>query len=145
MRHVGQGFEIPVPLPGLELSADDLAAIRTAFFDTYRLRFGRVMEQTPIEVLSWRLGCVAPGLDIRLGGAGPADGASLDAARRGSRKALFESQGWQDCTVYDRYKLPVGAQFAGPALIEERESTCVVGPDAVVSVDAMRNLVVELR
>ena len=39
----------------------------------------------------------------------------------------------------------VGAQFAGPALIEERESTCVVGPDAVVSVDAMRNLVVELR
>jgi N-methylhydantoinase A len=145
MRHVGQGFEIPVPLPGLNLSADDLPGIRAAFFDTYRLRFGRTMEEAPIEVLSWRLGCVAPGLDIRLGREAPADGADPEAARRGSRKVLFETHGWQECAVYDRYKLPVGARFTGPALIEERESTCVVGPDAVVSVDAIRNLVVELR
>jgi N-methylhydantoinase A len=103
------------------------------------------MEEAPIEVLSWRLGCVAPGLDIRLGREAPADGADPEAARRGSRKVLFETHGWQECAVYDRYKLPVGARFTGPALIEERESTCVVGPDAVVSVDAIRNLVVELR
>jgi N-methylhydantoinase A len=145
MRHVGQGFEIPVPLPGLNLSADDLPAIRAAFFDLYRLRFGRTMEEAPIEVLSWRLACVAPGLDIRLGGAGPADGPDPEAARRGSRNVLFETHGWQECAVYDRYKLPVGARFAGPALIEERESACVVGPDATVSVDAIRNLVVELH
>ena len=144
MRHVGQGFEIPVLLPGLSPSADDLPAIRAAFFDSYRLRFGRTMEEAPIEVLSWRLGCVAPGLDIRLGGAGPSDDADPAAARRGSRKVLFETHGWCECVVYDRYKLPVGARFAGPALIEERESTCVVGPDAVVSVDAIRNLIVEL-
>ena len=145
MRHVGQGFEIPVPLPGQDLSADDLPGIRAAFFDTYRLRFGRIMEEAPIEVLSWRLGCVAPGLDIRLGGAGPNDDATADAATRGSRKVLFESHGWQDCVVYDRYKLPTGAHFAGPALIEERESTCVVGPGAVVTVDAMRNLIIDLQ
>ena len=144
MRHVGQGFEIPVTLPGLSLSAADLPAIRAAFFDSYRLRFGRTMEEAPIEVLSWRLACVAPGLDIRLGGAAPAEGADLEAARRGSRPVLFETHGWRDCAVYDRYKLPVGARFEGPALIEERESTCVVGPDATVSVDAIRNLVIEL-
>jgi N-methylhydantoinase A len=144
MRHVGQGFEIPVTLPGLSLSAADLPAIRAAFFDSYRLRFGRTMEEAPIEVLSWRLACVAPGLDIRLGGAAPAEGADLAAARRGSRPVLFETHGWRDCAVYDRYKLPVGARFEGPALIEERESTCVVGPDATVSVDAIRNLVIEL-
>jgi len=32
----------------------------------------------------------------------------------------------------------------GPALIEERESTCVIGPGDVVRVDARRNLIVEL-
>jgi N-methylhydantoinase A len=142
MRHVGQGFEVPVTLPSLTLSADDLPAIRAAFFDSYRLRFGRTMEESPIEVLSWRLACVAPGLDIRLGGA--AEGTDLAAARRGTRKVLFETHGWQDCVVYDRYKLPVGVSFAGPALIEERESTCVVGPDAKISVDAIRNLVLTL-
>jgi N-methylhydantoinase A len=144
MRHVGQGFEIPVPLPTLAPSGDDLAAIRTAFFDSYRARFGRTMEEAPIEALSWRLACIAPGLDIRLGGAGPADGATLDGARRGARDVLFEGHGWKSCIVYDRYKLPVGAAFNGPALIEERESTCVVGPDAAVGVDALRNLVVTL-
>jgi N-methylhydantoinase A len=145
MRHVGQGFEIPVPLPALSLSAADLPAIRAAFFDSYRLRFGRTMEEAPIEVLSWRLACVAPGRDIRLGGAGPMEGVTLAQARRGVRRVLFETHGWQDCVVYDRYKLPVGSEFTGPALIEERESTCVVGPDAVVTVDTMRNLVIELR
>jgi N-methylhydantoinase A len=144
MRHVGQGFEIPVTLPGLTLSGDDLDGIRAAFFDSYRERFGRTMEEAPIEVLSWRLGCVAPGLDIRLEGGASEAGADLAAARRGSRKVLFEGHGWQECAVYDRYKLPVGARFAGPVLIEERESTCVVGPNAMVSVDAILNLVVEL-
>lgn len=143
MRHVGQGFEVPVSLPSLTLSADDLPAIRAAFFDSYRLRFGRTMEESPIEVLSWRLACVAPSQDIRF--ANTAEATDLAAAKRGARKVLFETHGWQDCIVYDRYKLPVGATFAGPALIEERESTCVVGPGATVSVDSIRNLVVELE
>jgi N-methylhydantoinase A len=142
MRHVGQGFEIPVSLPSLTLSASNLPAIREAFFDSYRLRFGRTMEESPIEVLSWRLACTAPGQDIRFSSADTAN--ALTAAKRGTRKVLFAGQGWRDCTVYDRYKLPVGASFSGPALIEERESTCVVDPDSTVSVDAVRNLVLIL-
>ncbi|MCQ3954896.1 MAG: hypothetical protein DPW15_16795 [Chloroflexi bacterium] len=38
-------------------------------------------------------------------------------------------------TVYDRYKLYPGAEFPGPAIIEERESTIIVGEGATVSVD----------
>jgi N-methylhydantoinase A len=38
-------------------------------------------------------------------------------------------------TVYDRYKLFPKAKFKGPAIIEERESTVIVGEDAWVSVD----------
>ncbi|WP_160119744.1 hydantoinase/oxoprolinase family protein [Rhodovarius lipocyclicus] len=142
MRHVGQGFEIPVALPGLTLSAADLPAIRAAFFDSYRARFGRVMEDAPIEALSWRLACAAPGTDIRLGGNAPPPAPLVP---RATRRVLFEGHGWCDCAVYDRYALPNGAEFSGPALVEERESTCVVGPGAKVSVDAIRNLVIELE
>ena len=46
--------------------------------------------------------------------------------------------------MYDRYALPVGARLNGPALIEERESTCVVGPDSGVEVDRFLNLVITL-
>ena len=143
MRYVGQGFEIPVRLPGLSLSAADLATIRESFFASYRLHFGRLVEDASIEGLSWRLACVAPNTDIRITARGSQGGEGTNA-RRGERPVLFEGHGWQTCPVYDRYALRTGATFSGPALIEERESTCVVGPGTQVSVDEMKNLVIEL-
>ena len=142
MRHVGQGFEIPVPLPSTKLGAADLPAMREAFFASYEERFGRIVEDTPIEALSWRLACVAPGQDIRISRDTPKDAAAK--AQRGTREVLFDGVGTLSCVVYDRYALAPGATFAGPALVEERESTCCVGPDAKVSVDQFLNLVIEL-
>jgi N-methylhydantoinase A len=46
--------------------------------------------------------------------------------------------------VYDRYALAPGPSVTGPALIEERESTCVIGAGNVATVDARYNLVAEL-
>jgi N-methylhydantoinase A len=143
MRYVGQGFEVPVPLPSVTLAPADVPRIRENFFASYRTHFGRVMEGPSIEVLSWRLACVAPSTDIRIGAQETRRG-DVAGARRGQRQVLFEEHGWQTCTVYDRYALPHGATLSGPALIEERESTCVVGPGALIKVDEMRNLVIEL-
>ena len=42
------------------------------------------------------------------------------------------------------FELHSGAAFEGPALVEERESTCIIGPGANVKVDMFRNLVVDL-
>jgi N-methylhydantoinase A len=144
MRHVGQGFEIPVPLPSTRLGPSDLPAMREAFFASYRERFGRVVEDSPIEVMSWRLACVAPGQDIRIKPTAIDGDRTLSAAHRGTREVLFEGLGSQSCTVYDRYALAPGATFDGPALVEERESTCCIGPDARVSVDRFLNLVIDL-
>jgi N-methylhydantoinase A len=144
MRHVGQGFEIPVKLPGLTLSGADIPAIRATFFDAYRDRFERVVEESPIEALSWRLSCAAPGWTIDLAGAVPQTAGSATPSPRTHRRVLFEGAGWQDCPVYDRYAMRTGTRLRGPALIEERESTCVVGPDSTISVDAFLNLVIEL-
>ena len=144
MRHVGQGFEIPVPLPKITLGANDLAAMRAAFFASYRERFGRKVTEAPIEALSWRLACVAPGEDIRIGRKPTGATGSAVAARRGTREAVFEGAGSLPCDVYDRYALAPGTSFSGPALVEERESTCCIGPGARVSVDSFLNLVIEL-
>jgi N-methylhydantoinase A len=44
--------------------------------------------------------------------------------------------------VYDRYRLAPGARIAGPAIVEERESTLVIGPGGDAVVDERWNLVV---
>src|SRR5262249_15623643 len=79
------------------------------------------VEDTPIEALSWRLACVAPGRDIRISRDAPKGAA---AAQRGTRDVLFDGVGTVSCAVYDRYALAPGATFDGPALVEERAATC---------------------
>jgi N-methylhydantoinase A len=48
-------------------------------------------------------------------------------------------------TVYDRYRLSPNAKFRGPAIIEEKESTLIVGEDASVSVDDFGFLWIDLK
>jgi N-methylhydantoinase A len=48
-------------------------------------------------------------------------------------------------TVYDRYKLSPNAKFRGPAIVEEKESTLIVGEDASVSVDDFGFLWIDLK
>jgi len=44
--------------------------------------------------------------------------------------------------VYDRYRLDPGSVFEGPAVVEESESTVVLGPKGRAEIDAARNLIV---
>ena len=71
------------------------------------------------------------------------DAATSGDAQKGNRNAYF-TDGYHDCPVYTRGLLAPGMEVIGPALIEERESTCVIGPGDLVRVDARRNLVADL-
>ena len=71
---------------------------------------------------------------------------SLDQAIKGKRKAYSPmARDFIPYTVYDRYKLVPNATFRGPAIIEEKESTLIVGEDALVSVDDLGFLWVDLK
>jgi N-methylhydantoinase A len=57
------------------------------------------------------------------------DGRSIDLARKGDRRLyLGQSEGWGDCPVLDRDKLPIDEIIDGPVLIEEATSTTLVLP-----------------
>jgi N-methylhydantoinase A len=49
-----------------------------------------------------------------------------------------------DVSVYDRYGLRPGDRFNGPAIVEERESTVVIGSQGDCLMDAYGNLRVTL-
>src|SRR5262249_12670606 len=61
------------------------------------------------------------------------------------RAAYFpEAGGFIETPVYARLRLPPGREVTGPALIEEAESTAVVGPDARVVIDGFGNMIMRL-
>jgi len=144
MRYLHQGFEIRVPLPSSRLTKDDLSALRRAFAEEYERLYKRLNPGVEIEVVNWRLVASGPQPQITLRPPEVA-GRSLAAARKGERLVYSpEHNGFVPCSVYDRYLLPVGATFAGPAIVEERECTVVIGPGAKASVDEEQNLVITL-
>ena len=66
-------------------------------------------------------------------------------ARKGARMAYFsEEGGFVETAVYDRYALEPGGGFAGPAIVEERESTLIIGSRGHARVDENLNVIVEL-
>lgn len=144
IRYVGQGHEIQVPLPEGRLDGDSIPALMRSFEETYRRLYERLSESVPVEIINWRVISSSPAPQVRLQAAG-VESAMASAARKGSRGAYFpESGGYSETPVYDRYGLLPGAVLNGPAIIEERESTVIVGPDCRFRIDEQLNLIVEL-
>jgi len=65
------------------------------------------------------------------------------AALRASRSVYFkDAAGNVDCAVYDREQLGAGDAFAGPAIIEEWNTTTIVHPGQRLEVDLYGNLII---
>src|SRR5439155_2412673 len=145
MRYLGQGHEVEVDLPRGSLGAGSLGAITEAFEAAYRLLYSRTPMGVPLEALNWRVVVSGPRPEVSVAptrrGAGAATGPPLPKA---ARPAYFaEARGYVETPVYDRYALEPGSRCDGPAIVEERESTTVVGPGARLHVDEHQTLIVE--
>ncbi len=146
LRYVGQGHQVVVPVSGGPLGRASGPLLEARFEEVYRTLYGRVATGNPVEAINWRLVASAPTPEVRLDSLprrvsnGP-----VRNARKGSRAVyLPETRSFETVPVYDRYALGSGAMFEGPAIVEERESTVVIGPKARAQVDNLLNLVVEL-
>jgi len=144
MRYQGQGHEIEVALPDTPAVGALFPQIEELFGSTYQSIYTLRLEE-PAEIINWKLEAIGPAIGLgesyRLGG-------NLEApnVQKGTRLAYHPTED-RTCEwpVYDRYALKPGMEIEGPALIEERESTCVVGPNDRVIVDAHYNLVADLN
>ena len=132
------------------LTLPDAAEAGALFAELGEL-FGRAYEAAytlrldePAEIVNWKVEAAGPAPNLGTGYAlsGPA---GTGTAKKGARLAYDHASAQMvEWPVYDRYALAPGAAIAGPALIEERESTCVIGAGHVATVDAHYNLVANL-
>ncbi len=142
VRYAGQGHEIRIDLPDGQLGPHNLPSIRETFETVYRSLFGRTGPDVPLEGVSWRVLAAGPRPFVRLNAGAPSERKN---ALKGQRPVYFPE--WQEhrpTNVYDRYLLAPGAELEGPAIVEERESTTVIGPGARIQIDESRNLSVLL-
>lgn len=128
LRYAGQSYELTIA------AGDDLSA---RFHAAHERAYGFAAPGEPVELVAARLtsvGRIAKPPVRTLAPGGP-------PAPKTRRPVYFaEAGGYVDCPVYDREALPAGARLAGPAIVEEPDSTTVLHPGFAVSVDGAGNL-----
>jgi N-methylhydantoinase A/oxoprolinase/acetone carboxylase beta subunit len=143
MRFVGQGSETNVAVPEACFSDLKKETIRVRFDEIYRNLYGRTYPDSPVEFINFKVRAKLPERLLklpRMSGKG-----SMHDAVKGRREAFSGVvKEFILHTVYDRYRLSPGATFQGPAIVEERESTIIVGEDATASVDEYGFLWIDL-
>jgi N-methylhydantoinase A len=143
LRHAGQGHEIVLELPFDRLEDANLdGEIRPLFYEAYESVYGHAHRHLQLEIVTCRLTATGPRPTISIRQEGDATGDAA-VALTGSRPAYFaELGGFVDTPTFDRAQLHAGASITGPAIVEEKDSTAVIGSGATVSVDALLNLIV---
>ena len=144
MRYVGQGYEIEVPLPSGVEPRDAFGGLDGLYGETYERLFAIQFPDRRVEVVNWKVQATGPApaaaQRVRVGGF-----EARATVIKAERDAYFaEANGPVSCPVYDRYAMPAGARLVGPALIEERESTIVIGVGVSAHVDALLNVIADL-
>lgn len=127
VRYRGQEHTVKIPFP------QDTGAALAGFHDAHERAYSFRLDQT-VELVNLHV-------TVRgaLGGAHhpplASNGSSLEGARTGTRRVDYDEDGHHDAAIYQRGQLPPGAEIAGPAILEEDASTCVLPPGRLARVD----------
>jgi N-methylhydantoinase A len=139
MHYIGQTHTIAVRLPDPRETAPRETELRAAFEAAYAKSFGRVLPGIAVRLVNLRIAAIGRRPRFDLATLAPGPEASMSAAARGARQVWFG--GWREARIYDRLLLPVGAEIAGPAILEQPDATIVVDPGLVARVDRLGNVV----
>lgn len=142
MWHLSQDYPLEVEVTGGFDDAATIAAMRGDFAEIYEALYGRTDDDNPVELVSIRVQASTEATPVRLPEMPAADG---PATPRGRRPVYHPGSGeMRDAPVYARGDLGVGATIDGPAIIEERESTTVIGEGDRLTINQIGCLVIDV-
>ncbi len=128
LRYRGQSFELTVDADG------SFEKLEERFHTTHEQRYGYRMDDESVELVNLRLIATVPVEKPE-----PEEPPAEDEAESERREANFDGK-WQEVPVLDRDRMGKGSKVFGPAIVEFKESTCVVRPGWRGAVDGVGTL-----
>jgi N-methylhydantoinase A len=139
LRYEGQAFEVALTTDPDALRRDGIAGL-TARFDAEHLRLFTFNMESAHEIVNLRAVALGRALDLEAARLPEGDGDPSAAKLRDHR--LWIEGGEQDALIYDRARLRAGDRIPGPAIVVEMDSTTLVEPGHVATVDAVGNILI---
>lgn len=143
MRYDRQNYEITVPLKGRRLDAQSFAQAVEDFHVAHKRAYGYRNDDGKIKMVSYRVSAIGiiekPSLVEH-----PVDPNAPAPVPFATRNVLFEGAKERvETGIYRREDFVPGSVLAGPAIIEQMDTTIVVPPRWTVHTDGFLNLKLE--
>jgi N-methylhydantoinase A len=124
-RYRRQSYELSVPVPPHPVDLATLDQIAATFHERHLQTYGHDNRDEPVQIVSVRLAAIGtiPPLAVR-----DRTAPRGTDATKSKRQLWFRETGAVKATVYDRRRMPSGLEVAGPVVIESFESTILVPP-----------------
>ena len=145
LRYAGQGYELTVSCPPPPLKAEDMQLVQERFHQVHEQAHGHKAESEPVELVSVRLVSEGRVPQMQLSPFKP-NGKDVSHARTGERRIFFgRALDFQATPIYDRGRLGPGNELAGPAVVEQLDTTTVIHPEQQARVDDYNNLIITAK
>jgi len=148
-RYVGQGYELQVSAPAGVVDVGWIAETVERFERTHERTYTHRFTDTPVQIVN--IGVTAIGAletfeapRIRSGNE------DASGARSGTTRLYLPGEIGQDpepcdADVYDRDRLAARNEIAGPSLVEQADSTTIIGVGQTAIVDPYGHLIISVR
>jgi N-methylhydantoinase A len=142
LRYKNQQFELTVPVERGKVTVADLQRIVESFHAEHLRLYTYCSPEAPVELVTQRATAIGA-----LGGdeiSAPDHGDITKLAPKTSRKVYFaDAGGFVDCPVYDRAELVPDVQLAGPAVVDQMDTTTIILPGQTAYVDSFGNIIIK--
>ena len=140
LRYKGQNFELSLPLESGRIDAATIQRLHEDFHQSHKVSYGFCSPSEPMEIVNVKAKAIQGGADqeFRKVGSKPT------AEPKSARDVIFDSEEITSTPIYRRSNLGVGHRLAGPAIIEQQDTTILIYPGDYGEVDRWGNLIISL-
>jgi N-methylhydantoinase A len=145
LRYRGQEHTISVPVRGAEDVTTDLDATRLRFNREHEARYGHAAPDESVEMVNLRLVATVPRMEDAIGGWLAQPWCSGDIVPDERRAVILDDPEHPvEARILWRPSLAAGTEITGPAVIEEPNSTILVGTHDHVVVNESGHIMITL-
>lgn len=138
MRYAGQNYELEVRLPDADLGEHGWHELLARFEAEHERQYGFALPGETVELIHLRATAIREEKPPRIAGAISTPGEAR------YRAVWLDERGPIRCAIYRREQIPAGGELAGPAVIEDADSTTVIFAGDTVRADESGVLIITL-
>jgi N-methylhydantoinase A len=146
LRYRGQEHAIPISVSGADEVTTAVEGARARFHREHAARYGHAAPEEAIEVVNLRLVVTAPRAHDAVAAWLAQPWAASEAVPEGARAVVFgDAEEPLQARVLWRSSIAAGTELSGPAVIEEPNSTILIGSGDRLRIGDSGHLVVTLK